>query len=311
MKVWIGNLGKYNEGELVGDWLELPVHKDELDKFLRERVGLQLTQKEVDEALARDGVCYEEYMINDWECELNCVEYHEYTHLDELNKLASFIKMANDIDKINAYCNYQNISDIDEVCNVIAQEDDIYISSPDYQANLSDEELVGYWYIDEVYDGIENYIKQCSYSEDDRVSLENYFDVESFGRDLRLNYSYDDSMPETAGEYWCSSENVTDEEIGQAYIDKYGFDSISTEELERYFDYGQYGTEVLYGEIAVIINEYGHQEILDYGDEIDVNYYNSDELYEMVEDDIGNNDAKELVNVGIDELNEGYEDMEL
>ena len=31
----------------------------------------------------------------------------------------------------------------------------------------------------------------------------------------------------------------------------------------------------------------------------------------MVEDDIGNNDAKELVNVGIDELNEGYEDMEL
>ena len=301
MKVWIGNLGKYNEGELVGDWLELPVHKDELDKFLRERVGLQLTQKEVDEALARDGVCYEEYMINDWECELNCVEYHEYTHLDELNKLASFIKMANDIDKINAYCNYQNISDIDEVCNVIAQEDDIYISSPDYQANLSDEELVGYWYIDEVYGGIENYIKQSSYSEDDMVSLENYFDVESFGRDLRLNYSNDDSMPETAGEYWCSNEYETDEEIGQAFIDECGFDSITTEELERYFDYERYGREVLFGEIAVIINEWGHQEILDYGDEIDVNYYNSDELYEMVEDDIGNNDAKELVNVGIDE----------
>ncbi len=142
-------------------------------------------------------------------------------------------------------------------------------------------------------------------------SIEDYFDVESFGRDLRLNYSYDDSMPETAGEYWCSNEYATDEEIGQAYIDECGFDSITTEELERYFDYEQYGTEVLYGEIAVIINEYGHQEILDYGDEIDVNYYNSLELYEIVEADIGNNDAKELVNVGIDELNEGYEDMEL
>ena len=307
MKVWIGNLGKYNEGELVGDWLELPVHKDELDKFLRERVGLQLTQKEVDEAIAREGECYEEYMINDYECELDCVEYSEYANLDELNKLAAFINMSQNIDAVNSYCNYMNIDAIDEVYNVIAQEDDIHISSPDYKATLSDEELVGYWYIDEMYGGIENYIKSSAF---DRGSIEDYFDVESFGRDLRLNYSYDDSMPETAGEYWCSNEYATDEEIGQAYIDECGFDSITTEELERYFDYEQYGTEVLYGEIAVIINEYGHQEILDYGDEIDVNYYNSDELYEMVEDDIGNN-AKELVNVGIDVSNEGYEDMEL
>ena len=30
LNVWIGNLGKYNEGELVGEWLELPVSKKEL-----------------------------------------------------------------------------------------------------------------------------------------------------------------------------------------------------------------------------------------------------------------------------------------
>lgn len=276
MKVWIGNLGKYNEGELVGGWLELPVHKDELDKFLREVVGLQFT---------KDGVCYEEYMINDWECELDCVEYHEYANLEELNKLAAFIEMSNDIDKVNAYCQYQNISDINEVCNVIAQEDDIHISSPNYQATLSDEELVGWWYIDEVYGGIEEYIRSSAF---DRGSIEDYFDVESFGRDLRLNYSYDDTMPETAGEYWCSDEYATDEEIGQAYIDDCGFDSITTEELERYFDYEQYGRNVLFGEFAVIVNEYGHQEIIDYSEEIDVDYYNSEELYQMVEEYIGN-----------------------
>lgn len=298
MQVWICNLGKYNEGILKGGWLGLPVHQDELDKFLREKVGLQLTNKEVDEALARDGVCYEEYMINDWECELDCVEYNEYANLDELNKLAAFIEMANDIDKVNAYCQCQNISDINEVCNVIAQEDDIHISSPDYKANLSDEELVGYWYIDEMYGGIENYIISNAF---DRGSIEDYFDVESFGRDLRLNYSYDDDMPETAGEYWCSDEYATDEEIGQAYIDECGFDSITTEKLERYFDYEQYGRNVLFGEIDVIINEYGHQEIIDYGEEIDVEYYNSDELYEMVEDDIESNNAREMINVGIDE----------
>ena len=27
LNVWIGNLGKYNEGELIGEWLELPVSK--------------------------------------------------------------------------------------------------------------------------------------------------------------------------------------------------------------------------------------------------------------------------------------------
>lgn len=34
-------------------------------------MGLQLTRgKEADEALAKDGVCYEEYMINDYEIDL-------------------------------------------------------------------------------------------------------------------------------------------------------------------------------------------------------------------------------------------------
>ena len=67
LNVWIGNLGKYNEGELVGEWLELPVSKKDLDAFSREKVGLQLTQEEVDKALVETGVCYEEYMINDYE----------------------------------------------------------------------------------------------------------------------------------------------------------------------------------------------------------------------------------------------------
>ena len=37
LNVWIGNLGKYNEGELVGEWLELPVSKKELDTFFKRK----------------------------------------------------------------------------------------------------------------------------------------------------------------------------------------------------------------------------------------------------------------------------------
>lgn len=68
MRVWVGNLGKYNEGELVGEWITLPMPKNQLDDILRNKVGLQLTQQEVDEALRTTGECYEEYFIADSEC---------------------------------------------------------------------------------------------------------------------------------------------------------------------------------------------------------------------------------------------------
>lgn len=111
--------------------------------------------------------------------------------------------------------------------------------------------------------------------------------------------------------------------INKAYIngDAVALDEISLALQENHFEEDSTEMKLLdfcyhlnYLLIETETNSYASDyncEILDYGDEIDVNYYNSDELYEMVEDDIGNNDAKELVNVGIDELNESYEDMEL
>ena len=49
MQVYIANLGKYNEGELVGAWFTPPIDYDEM----AERIGLN------DE--------YEEYAIHDYE----------------------------------------------------------------------------------------------------------------------------------------------------------------------------------------------------------------------------------------------------
>lgn len=47
MKVYIANLGKYNEGELVGDWFIPPIDWDDL----KEHIGLNSE--------------YEEYAIHD------------------------------------------------------------------------------------------------------------------------------------------------------------------------------------------------------------------------------------------------------
>ena len=124
LNVWIGNLGKYNEGELVGEWLELPVSKKELDTFLREKVGLQLTQEEVDKSLAETGVCYEEYMINDYETDLP-IKISEYTNLTMLNLLALASEKVNNMEAIEAYIDSQSTDDIEEIINIMLQEDDI------------------------------------------------------------------------------------------------------------------------------------------------------------------------------------------
>ena len=66
MQVYIANLGKYNEGELVGAWFTFPIDFEEV----KEKIGLN------DE--------YEEYAIHDYELPFTV---DEYTSISELNRL--------------------------------------------------------------------------------------------------------------------------------------------------------------------------------------------------------------------------------
>ena len=112
MRVWVGNLGKYNEGELVGEWITLPMPKNQLDDILRNKVGLQLTQQEVDEALRTTGECYEEYFIADSECpELPNFEVGEYADINRLNMLGAFINRCDNLEAVDAYIDNKNIKE--------------------------------------------------------------------------------------------------------------------------------------------------------------------------------------------------------
>lgn len=88
IRVWVGNLGKYVEGELKGSWASLPMPQRELNRFLRDTVGLG---PEAAEARAT-GRVYEEYAIHDYEYDglLEALDYRsdEYENLDDLNLLA-------------------------------------------------------------------------------------------------------------------------------------------------------------------------------------------------------------------------------
>lgn len=71
MQVYIVNLGKYNEGELVGDWFTPPIDFD----TVKDRIGLN------DE--------YEEYAIHYYELPF---DVGEYTSVSEINRKCALIE---------------------------------------------------------------------------------------------------------------------------------------------------------------------------------------------------------------------------
>ena len=108
MKIYITNLGKYNEGYLIGKWVRLPVADDVLEKVL-EAIG-------IDEY-------YEEYFITDYETEIVGIgnSIGEYSSLEELNKLAERLESLcqYDTDKLEAMLEYTSCRGVTELLELI------------------------------------------------------------------------------------------------------------------------------------------------------------------------------------------------
>ena len=81
-RAYVTNLGKYNEGHLVGEWVDFPVTHEEMG--VKEAVSEMLCR------IGVDGVLYEEYFITDYDCEIegltDCLG--EYENLLLLHYLA-------------------------------------------------------------------------------------------------------------------------------------------------------------------------------------------------------------------------------
>ena len=56
---FITNLGKYNEGELVGEWVHFPTTPEEIQEVFK-RIGIGQTDE--------FGQPYEEWFITDYDC---------------------------------------------------------------------------------------------------------------------------------------------------------------------------------------------------------------------------------------------------
>lgn len=161
IKAFITNLGKYNEGELCGEYLSFPTDTENVKKTLSS-IGI-------------DGIMYEEFFITDYATELRCLHEHlgEYESIDELNYLAAILSGLDDCEeeKFVAALEYgERTSSVMDLIN-LTQNLDNY----EFYPGVEDDEGLGRWCIEE--------LSMLEVPE----SMEQYFDYEAYGRDTRLN----------------------------------------------------------------------------------------------------------------------------
>lgn len=131
-EAYITNLGKYNEGELIGEWVKFPTTPEELNKVF-DRIGIGLK----DEL----GNTYEEWFISDYDCYVDGLfdKLGEYENLNELNYLASKLEKLsnNELEHFQAAMQISNHTDsIQELINLIDNLDkyDVYPGIDNYDA---------------------------------------------------------------------------------------------------------------------------------------------------------------------------------
>lgn len=157
MNVYLTNLGKYNEGELIGEWVELPVSQEELQKVF-ERIGINEE--------------YEEYCITDYECDF--YEVGEYESLDALNEMAERIEELDEEES--------------EVVKVLMSELGYTLDEAIDKVNSGDYTI--YSDCDDMTDIAYQVVDECGYLNNVPDNVARYFDYESFGRDLGIEGTY-------------------------------------------------------------------------------------------------------------------------
>ena len=157
-EAYITNLGKYNEGELVGETLEFPTSPQEVQTLLK-HIGV-------------DGIRYEEFFITSFDGDvLGLYDYlGEYENLDELNHLACLLSELDqgELEKFEAVLHTgAHTSSVADIIN-LTQNLDCFEFYPDIE---NEEELGRYW------------------AEDLPIpeELKDYFDYEAYGRDISIN----------------------------------------------------------------------------------------------------------------------------
>lgn len=102
LKGFITNLGKYTEGDLIGEWISFPVSEEELTATL-ERIGIN------DQ--------YEEYFFTDWENDYGInFDFGEYENIDHINEVIEAVENLDysELELLKAISDCEGLPDLEE-----------------------------------------------------------------------------------------------------------------------------------------------------------------------------------------------------
>lgn len=154
LSVYIANLAEYVKGNLVGDWISLPIEENDFKDFLK-TIGNP-----------------EEIAIHDYENNLGLdgLKIGEYMSIKELNELGERIENIETYDVAVLNAIYEVLGDFNTALERLESGDYTFYE------NMTMEE-VAQEHIEECYD-IPSY-------------LENYIDYKAFARDMRYDGYYE------------------------------------------------------------------------------------------------------------------------
>lgn len=157
INIYLTNLGKYNEGELVGKWVSLPT----LNGF--------------DEHLEEIGINehYEEWFITDYETDIPGLDIGEYDDIYELDEMAERLE---DLDEEASEVIYAAL----ENGNSFEQALEIY-EKGDYRI---------YYNCNDAEDVAHEVVEECGYLDQMPENLRFYFDYKAFARDLSIECTF-------------------------------------------------------------------------------------------------------------------------
>lgn len=152
MQVYISNLRKYNEGELIGAWFQPPIDMEDI----KEKIGLNEQ--------------YEEFVIHDYELPF---EIGEHTSISEINRLCA---MVEEIEDTPIYKELREIQAMwfSSLEDVIEHKDDIICHSD----------------CDSMEDVAAYYIEETGQLGEVPSNLQNYIDYQALGQDMEIEGNF-------------------------------------------------------------------------------------------------------------------------
>ncbi|WP_375105235.1 antirestriction protein ArdA [Paenibacillus sp. RS8] len=160
IEAFVTNLGRYNEGHLIGEYLKFPSTTQDVQELFK-RIGV-------------DGVRYEEIFITDYKTAIPALRDYlgESESLDELNYLASLLEDLPEweTEKFAAALELGEFNSVKDLIN-LSENLDCYA----FIDGITSEEDLGRYYIEELG------------AMEIPDHLQSYIDYEAYGRDVCIN----------------------------------------------------------------------------------------------------------------------------